>query len=211
MKKFAGLLLGSYLVFGGLGVAAQDMTSPPKVLSIYREFVKPGKSGMPHEKAESAFVQAMTRAKWPTHYLTVTSLSGKPRALFLTRYDSFEAWEKDALATQKNEALSAALDRAAVADGDLLSDVGFEPSDRRPSSQPERALENKELGRLLRRAIAGLPEPLRVAVVLHDIEGLQQKEIAALLNCPIGTVKSRIQRGRCELRLKLLPFVEVDR
>ena len=96
-------------------------------------------------------------------------------------------------------------------DGDLLSDVGFEPSDRRPSSQPERALENKELGRLLRRAIAGLPEPLRVAVVLHDIEGLQQKEIAALLNCPIGTVKSRIQRGRCELRLKLLPFVEVDR
>ena len=123
MKQFAGLLLGSYLVFGGLGVAAQDMTSPPKVLSIYREFVKPGKSGMPHEKAESAFVQAMTRAKWPTHYLTVTSLSGKPRALFLTRYDSFEAWEKDALATQKNEALSAALDRAAVADGDLLSDA----------------------------------------------------------------------------------------
>ena len=123
MKQFAGLLLGSYLVFGGLGVAAQDMTTPPKVLSIYREFVKPGKSGMPHEKAESAFVQAMTRAKWPTHYLTVTSLSGKPRALFLTRYDSFEAWEKDALATQKNEALSAALDRAAVADGDLLSDA----------------------------------------------------------------------------------------
>jgi RNA polymerase sigma-70 factor, ECF subfamily len=96
-------------------------------------------------------------------------------------------------------------------DGDLLGDVGFEPCDRRPSSQPERALENKELGRLLRRAIASLPEPLRVAVVLHDIDGLQQKEIAALLNCPIGTVKSRIQRGRCELRLKLLPFVEVGR
>src|SRR5437016_4401336 len=48
-------------------------------------------------------------------------------------------------------------------DGDLLSDTGFEPSDLRSSSQPERALENKELGRLLRRAIAGLPEPLRVA------------------------------------------------
>lgn len=96
-------------------------------------------------------------------------------------------------------------------DGDLLGEIGFEPSDCRPSSQPERALENKELARLLRRAIAGLPEPLRVAVVLHDIEGLQQKEIAALLHCPVGTVKSRIQRGRCELRMKLLPFVEVDR
>ena len=95
-------------------------------------------------------------------------------------------------------------------DGDLLTETGYEPPDRRPSSQPDRALENKELGRLLRQAIAGLPEPLRIAVVLHDIQGLQQKEIAALLNCPIGTVKSRIQRGRCELRLKLLPFVEVD-
>jgi RNA polymerase sigma-70 factor, ECF subfamily len=96
-------------------------------------------------------------------------------------------------------------------DGELLSDVGFEPPDRRPSSQPERALENKELGRLLRQAIERLPEPLRIAVVLHDVEGLQQKEIAALLKCPIGTVKSRIQRGRCELRVKLLPFVEGDR
>ena len=93
----------------------------------------------------------------------------------------------------------------------LLLEGGFEPPDQRTSSQPDRALENKELGRLLRQAIAALPEPLRVAVVLHDIDGLQQKEIAALLNCPIGTVKSRIQRGRCELRVKLLPFVEVDR
>jgi hypothetical protein len=48
------------------------------------EFIKPGKGGAPHEKAESAFVQAMTRAKWPTHYLAVNSLSGKARALFLS-------------------------------------------------------------------------------------------------------------------------------
>ena len=64
----------------------------------------------------------MTRAKWPTHYLAVNSITGKPRVLFLTGYDSFEAWEKDVQATQKNATLSAALDRAAVADGDLLSD-----------------------------------------------------------------------------------------
>jgi RNA polymerase sigma-70 factor (ECF subfamily) len=92
-----------------------------------------------------------------------------------------------------------------------LGEIGFEPWDRRPTSQPELALENKELGRLLRRAIQRLPEPQRMAVVLHDIEGLQHKEIAALLNCPIGTVKSRIQRGRSELRMMLLPFVECDR
>ena len=118
MKNFIGLLLGSYLLFGGVGIAvAQDSVPPPKVLSIYREFVKPGKGGMLHEKAESAFVQAMTRAKWPTHYLAVTSLSGKPRALFLTGYESFAAWEKDALAAEKNRTLSAALDRYPGADG----------------------------------------------------------------------------------------------
>ena len=123
MKKITGLLLGLYLLVGGLGIAmAQETVPPPKVLSIIREFIKPGKAGAPHEKSESAFVQAMTRAKWPTHYLAVNSLSGKPRALFLTGYDSFEAWEKDVLATEKNATLSAALDRASIADGDLLSD-----------------------------------------------------------------------------------------
>ena len=123
MKKITGLLLGAYLLVGGLGVAVtQETTPPPKVLSIIREFVKPGKSGAVHEKSESAFVQAVTRAKWPTHYLAVSSITGRPRVLFLTGYDSFAAWEKDVLATQKNATLSVALDRAAVADGELLSD-----------------------------------------------------------------------------------------
>jgi hypothetical protein len=96
---------------------------PPKVLTIFREYTKPGKAGSPHEKTESAFVQANMQAKWPTHYLAVESLSGKARALFLTGYDSFAAWEKDRLATAKNTALSAALDRAWAADGELLSET----------------------------------------------------------------------------------------
>ena len=123
MKKFAGLLLGAYVLSGGMGIlAAQETTPPPKVFSVIREYVKPGKSGGPHEKAESAFVQAMARAKWPTHYFAASSITGRPRVLFFTGYDSFDAWEKDVLATQKNAALSAAIDRASVADGDLLSD-----------------------------------------------------------------------------------------
>jgi hypothetical protein len=97
--------------------------SVPKVLQITREFTKPGKAGMIHDKAESAFVQAMSRAKWPTHYIGMTSLSGKQRALFITLYDSFEAWEKDNAAVAKNTALSAALDRASMADGELLDSV----------------------------------------------------------------------------------------
>jgi hypothetical protein len=90
---------------------------------VAREFIKPGKTGSLHEKAESAFVQAFSRAKWPTNYLTVTSLTGKPRALFFVGYDSFADWEKDTQAQQKNASLSAALDRASIADGDLLSET----------------------------------------------------------------------------------------
>jgi hypothetical protein len=95
---------------------------PPKVLLVQREFLKPGKMGSVHEKSESAFVQAFTRAKWPTHYFAVSAMTGKPRVLFLVGYDSFESWEKDNAAMAKNKTLSAAFDRAVAADGDLLSE-----------------------------------------------------------------------------------------
>lgn len=130
MKKIAGAMLALlFLLPAGISViaAAQDKPMmdhmPPKVLVAGREYTKPGKSGTLHEKTESAFVQAMMHAKWPTHYLAMESLSGKSRALFFTGYDSLEAWEKDTLATQKNAALSSALDRAWAADGDLLSET----------------------------------------------------------------------------------------
>ncbi|HUI40581.1 MAG TPA: hypothetical protein VL523_01315 [Terriglobia bacterium] len=102
-------------------MAAAQESSIPKVLQITREYTKPGKAGMIHDRSESAFVQAMARAKWPTYYMGMTSLSGPQRALFLTRYDSFEAWEQDSAAVDKNATLSAALDRAGMADGELLA------------------------------------------------------------------------------------------
>lgn len=95
--------------------------SPPKVLVVQREYIKPGMAGSAHMKTESAFVQAMTAAKWPTHYLGMDSMSGVSRALFLVGYDSFAAWEKDNQAQQKNATLSAAFDKAIVADGQLLT------------------------------------------------------------------------------------------
>lgn len=128
MKSIAGCLLGATLLSAGLTLAVAQETSegttpPPKVLLIDREFTKPGKSGAIHEKAESAFVQAFARAKWPTHYFAATSLTGKNRTLFFVGYDSFAAWEKDAMAQQMNSTLSAATDRAALADGDLLTET----------------------------------------------------------------------------------------
>ena len=123
MKRLTGFLLGLSIVLGGVSLCAAQEKGPPKVLSVFREVLKPGEGGMVHEKAESAFVQAFTKANWPTHYLAVTSLSGKPRALFFVGYDSFAAWEKDNKATEKNATLAAALDRASMADGELLSEA----------------------------------------------------------------------------------------
>jgi len=131
MKKLTGsaiCLIFSGLVAGaGAGVAtAQDTMGPPPVLVIQREFLKPGKAGAVHEKSESQFVQAFTAAKWPTYYLAMTSLSGRPRALFIMGYPTFEAWEKDSHALAKNATLSAAVDRSLVADGELQTE--FEQS-----------------------------------------------------------------------------------
>ena len=130
MKKTLGCALGVLLLWASVSLAfAQETggssgtTPPPKVLQVIREFVKPGKSGSAHEKAESAFVQAFAHAKSPTHYFAATSLSGRSRVLFFIAFDSFEAWEKDNLAVQKNTALSAVLDRASTNDGELLSDI----------------------------------------------------------------------------------------
>ncbi len=129
MRRIAGAMLALVVLLTagisgmafGQGKPADNM--PPKVLTVFREYTKPGKAGTAHEKTESMFIQAMKQAKWPTHYLAVESLSGPSRALFFTGYDSFAAWEKDTLATQKNTALMAALDRASAADGELLSET----------------------------------------------------------------------------------------
>lgn len=128
MRKFSRFVLAFSLASTYACVtAAQEMSSGgrsiPKVLQITREFVKPGKAGMAHDKSEGAFVEALARAKWPTHYIGMNSLSGKARCLYFTSYESFDAWQKDTIATAKNATLSAALDRASMADGELLDSL----------------------------------------------------------------------------------------
>ncbi len=123
MRKSAGVCAGLFvLLSAGAALAQATDMGPPPVLVIQREFVKPGKSGLVHEKSESAYVAAMRAAKWPTPYLAMTSMSGRPRALFMLGYGSFADWEKDNKAMEKNATLSAALDKLGVIDGDLLTE-----------------------------------------------------------------------------------------
>jgi hypothetical protein len=125
MRKLNGILLALSLCLGIATVtAAQEKSdgamSPPKVLLVNREVLKPGKAGLTHERSESAFVKAMVAANSPNHYIALDSLTGKSRSLFFVGYSSFENWEKDQMADMKDANLSSALDSAAVADGELL-------------------------------------------------------------------------------------------
>lgn len=127
MKIVSPVLLGlSLAVVGSTFAAAQDAASTPSlpmVLQITREFTKPYKGGAAHDKTESAFVVAMTKAKFPLYYVGMNSLSGKSRSLFFTHYNSFADWEKYNKLQDKNPTLSAELERAGIADGELLDEV----------------------------------------------------------------------------------------
>jgi hypothetical protein len=125
MKRVVTILLGTCMCIGAATIASAQgngagMDKPPKVLEIQREVLKPGKGGASHAKTESMFVRAMAAAKDTTYYLGMDALTGPSRSLFFTGFDSFAAWEKENLDVQKNATQSAALDRASVADGDLL-------------------------------------------------------------------------------------------
>lgn len=70
-------------------------------------------------------------------------------------------------------------------------------------SNPERMLISEALEEHLQRALNALPEEFRIAVILADIEGLSYEEIAESMNCSLGTVRSRLHRGRKLLRQKV--------
>ena len=121
--KTTPILLGLFLASTcGAVAGAQDASTPsmPKMIQIQREWLKPGKGGALHDKSESAFVQAMTKAKFPTHYIALNSMTGKSRALYITSYASFEAWEKDNKIVEKNATLAADMENAIQSDGELL-------------------------------------------------------------------------------------------
>lgn len=72
-----------------------------------------------------------------------------------------------------------------------------------PDSDPQTILMNQTLEENLQLALNSLPTEFRIAVILADIEGLSYEEIAATMGCSLGTVRSRLHRGRKMLRKKL--------
>ena len=98
-------------------------------------------------------------------------------------------------------------DRAFVAneDNDETFRVVVEPIN---DETPESVLAAKEIAAAVNSGLAALPLDLRQALTLREIEGLSYEEIAAVMDCPMGTVRSRIFRARELISAKLKPMLE---
>jgi len=79
----------------------------------------------------------------------------------------------------------------------------------RDMDTPERLLQTQQIGHAVNAAMEALPEDLRTAIVLREIDGLSYDEIAVVMNCPIGTVRSRIFRAREAIAERLRPMLDV--
>ena len=77
----------------------------------------------------------------------------------------------------------------------------------RDINTPENELMSKQIADTVNKAMEGLPEELRVALTLREIEGMSYEDIAAMMNCPIGTVRSRIFRAREAVAERLRPLL----
>jgi RNA polymerase sigma-70 factor, ECF subfamily len=85
---------------------------------------------------------------------------------------------------------------------------GDEGLQGRDVDTPESILMSKEIAHTVNLAMDGLPEDLRTAIQLREIEGLSYEEIASLMNCPVGTVRSRIFRAREAIAGRLRPLLD---
>jgi RNA polymerase sigma-70 factor (ECF subfamily) len=77
----------------------------------------------------------------------------------------------------------------------------------RETATPERELLTDEIAATVQAALDGLPEDLRTAIVLRELDGLSYEEIATAMDCPIGTVRSRIFRAREAIDKRLRPLL----
>ena len=112
---------------------------------------------------------------------------------------------KKALMDLKRDPLVLQSAMAVSEDGEETSRIENELSD---GETPEALLASKEIGAAINAAIDALSEELRQAITLREIEGLSYEEISEAMNCPIGTVRSRIFRAREAIAARLRPLLD---
>ena len=112
---------------------------------------------------------------------------------------------KKALVDLKRDPL---VSESALRGGDDDDETSAVENELTSPETPETVLAAKEIAATVNSAMEALPEELRQAVTLREIEGLSYEEIADAMNCPIGTVRSRIFRAREAISAKVKPLLE---
>lgn len=134
------------------------------------------------------------------------------RAIGSFRGDAqFYTWlHRIAVNTAKNH-LVANKRRPPTDDIDVSDAEQFDSGIRlRDSDTPERELMRQQMEQTVMRAVEALPEELRAAITLREVDGLSYEEIAKRMDCPIGTVRSRIFRAREAIDQELKPLMDID-
>lgn len=132
------------------------------------------------------------------------------RALPNFRGDSaFYTWlYRIGINTAKNYLVSMGRRPTVSTDIDIEDAENFEDGNElRTMETPESTMMTKQIAQTVNDAVADLPEDLRTAITLREIEGLSYEEIATIMECPIGTVRSRIFRAREAIALRLRPLL----
>jgi len=133
------------------------------------------------------------------------------RALPSFRGDSaFYTWlYRIGVNTAKNYLVSQSRRAPTATEVDSEEAEGYEEGEQlRDINTPEHLLLTKQIGQTVNAAMEALPEELRTAIMLREIEGLSYEEIATIMECPIGTVRSRIFRAREAVAERLRPLLD---
>lgn len=114
--------------------------------------------------------------------------------------------------TAKNYLVSQGRRAPTVTEFDTEEAEGFEEAEQlRDINTPESELVSKQIAATVNKAVESLPQELKTAITLREIEGLSYEEIASMMNCPIGTVRSRIFRAREAIAEKLRPLLGTNK
>jgi RNA polymerase sigma-70 factor, ECF subfamily len=160
-----------------------------KIIQLVNRYVKD--SSEAQDVAQEAFIKA---------YRALGSFRGE---------SAFYTWlYRIAINTAKNYLVS-----RARRNSDYAVDIqDAEQVENAPQLQgletPERLLINEEIVETIKTAIENLPEEMRVAIMLREFEGMSYEEIADAMDCPVGTVRSRIFRAREAIDSKLTPLLD---
>ena len=149
---------------------------------------------------DAAEVEDITQEAFIKAYRALPGFRGES-AFYTWLYRIAVNTAKNYLVAYKRQPVSSdvqAEDAENYEEGDLLRDI----------ATPEAELHTKQIAQAVNEAVDALPEELRTAITLREIEGMSYEDIAQMMECPIGTVRSRIFRAREAISARIKPLLE---